>query len=1091
MTRSAGSDSPAGSVDDVLITAELAARPSPAPDHEAENRALGLLAREMASNPRGVLQKCAELVMELCHADSAGVSILEEGGTGGVFRWHAIAGAFALNVHGTMPREASPCGTVMERDRVLLFNEAERFFPALRSAEPRIYENLLTPWHVDGKPVGTLWAIKHSPEGRFNAEDARILQALAGFAAAAYQMVSALDEANARRTELEQRTRALGESEARFRNVLDGMAEGFGLMAPDFTILEHNVEALRLDGRARNEIVGRSHWEAYPGSEHSEIGRVLKQAMRDRVPVSLEHCYAWESGHAHWLDMRAYPTADGSLAVFWRDVTDRKRSEEALRASEERYRTLFESMDEGVATLELVFDGNDRLVDLVYVEHNAALAQQTGLTTDIIGRRVSEVFPDLERYWFEAYERVFRTGVSERHEYYVAALDSWFDIYVSRVGDSGSRRIVTVYNNTTQRKRAEAAQRESERRQTFLLALSDTLRPLADPADIQGEATRLLREQLDAGWCYYVDWDLNAKTGVVLRDSTGEGIPSLAGTHDVSDAPEFLQRLSGGDVLVVPDYAGYEQLPARIRAKFVALGFRSMMVAPLVKKGRLIATLLAGDTRIRDWSADEASLLVDVAERTWAAVERGRAEAELRESETRYRLLLESVRDHAIFTMDEAGIVTSWPAGAAAVYGWSEAEMLGRHVDVTYVPEDVAAGVPRVERDIAIRDGLAPNVRWHRRKDGTRIFIDGSTQPLVGADGHVHEFIKIGQDVTDARRMQQALAESELRLRTLMEGIPQLVWRACDRGMWTWSSPQWQHCTGQTQQQSHGLGWLDAVHPDDREATLCAWDAARAHGRLDVEFRVRRAQDGAYLWHHTRSLPVRDENGDILEWLGTTTDVQQLKELQERQAVLVAELQHRTRNLMAVVRAMSDKTARSSADLDDFRAGFRDRLESLARVQGLLSRLDEHDRVSFDELVRTELSAMGAGVERVSMDGPAGVRLRSSTVQTLAMAIHELATNAVKYGALGQASGRLAVRWSLERSGDGGRPWLHIDWRETGVAMPGDGAPQGTGQGRELIERALPYQLRARTSYTLGDGGVHCTISVPVSASTVAGMETA
>lgn len=206
MTGAAGSD-PVASVDDVLITAELASRPSRAPDYEAESRALGLLAQEMAHNPRGVLQKCADLVMELCHAESAGISILEPGGTRDVLRWHAVAGEFAPHLHGVMPREASPCGTVMERNCVLLFHEAERFFPALRGVGPRIYENLLAPWHVQGEAVGTLWAISHTPDGRFDAEDARVLQNLARFAAAAFQMTSALDEATAERS-------ALRESEA-------------------------------------------------------------------------------------------------------------------------------------------------------------------------------------------------------------------------------------------------------------------------------------------------------------------------------------------------------------------------------------------------------------------------------------------------------------------------------------------------------------------------------------------------------------------------------------------------------------------------------------------------------------------------------------------------------------------------------------------------------------------------------------------------------------------------------------------------------------------------------------------------------------
>ena len=108
-------------VDDVLITAELARRSSRPPDFQAENRALTALAQEMTVNPGGVLHKLVETVLELCRADSAGVSILELGGTDGIFRWHAIAGAFAANLGGTMPREASPCGTVIARDISRMF----------------------------------------------------------------------------------------------------------------------------------------------------------------------------------------------------------------------------------------------------------------------------------------------------------------------------------------------------------------------------------------------------------------------------------------------------------------------------------------------------------------------------------------------------------------------------------------------------------------------------------------------------------------------------------------------------------------------------------------------------------------------------------------------------------------------------------------------------------------------------------------------------------------------------------------------------------------------------------------------------------
>ncbi|WP_347269760.1 PAS domain S-box protein [Rhizorhabdus histidinilytica] len=459
--------------------------------------------------------------------------------------------------------------------------------------------------------------------------------------------------------------------------------------------------------------------------------------------------------------------------------------------------------------------------------------------------------------------------------------------------------------------------------------------------------------------------------------------------------------------------------------------------------------------------------------------DRVRAETALRESEERFRQFGEASRD--ILWMRDAETL-QWQYLTPAfetVYGLSRDEALSGDnfrawLDLI-VPEDRDRAIEAIEQ---VRAGshVVFDYRIRRPLDGAIRWLRNTDFPIADASGKVSVIGGVGHDLTELR-------EAEQRLQVLLEGIPQLVWRAVGAGEWTWSSPQWTAYTGLSSGESAGLGWLEAFHPDDRDAVRRAWEGAHRTGGLDVEARICHAENRDYRWFQTRASPVRDAGGTIVEWLGTSTDIDDIRDLQERQRILVAELQHRTRNLMGVVRSMADKTARASADLPDFRARFRDRLESLSRVQSLLSRLNEHDRVSFDELVGAELAALDGTADRVSLEGPGGVRLRSSTVQTLAMALHELATNAVKYGALGQPQGRLRIRWSLEPNGPGDRPWLHIDWRERGVVMPPAGsAPAGGGQGRELIERALPYQLKARTSFELGADGVHCTIGLPVSA---------
>jgi signal transduction histidine kinase/CheY-like chemotaxis protein len=144
----------------------------------------------MAENPRNMLQKLVEMALDLCRADTAGISLIE----GDVFRWEALAGVHASSRKGTMPRDASPCGICIDQDATQLMHLADRCFPALM-AEPRFVEALLIPFHDHGRPVGTVWIVAHNDERKFDGEDERILRTLASFASAGWQLWKAYESA--------------------------------------------------------------------------------------------------------------------------------------------------------------------------------------------------------------------------------------------------------------------------------------------------------------------------------------------------------------------------------------------------------------------------------------------------------------------------------------------------------------------------------------------------------------------------------------------------------------------------------------------------------------------------------------------------------------------------------------------------------------------------------------------------------------------------------------------------------------------------------------------------------------------------------
>ncbi len=446
---------------------------------------------------------------------------------------------------------------------------------------------------------------------------------------------------------------------------------------------------------------------------------------------------------------------------------------------------------------------------------------------------------------------------------------------------------------------------------------------------------------------------------------------------------------------------------------------------------------------------------------------------------------------NALWIRDAASLQWRYLTTAfATIHGLTRREALAGDHYHRWIEQVLPEDRPAVERAVAqVRDGehVSVDYRILRASDGETRWLRTIEFPIRDDDGRVAMIGGIAADVTASRLAREALERSEERLRSAVEvgGIGLWDWNiATDEVHWSDQHYLLQGFAVGEVEPSYAA-WLSRLHPDDRGQAEVLLQAAMADRTAYAhEYRVIHP-DGSPHWHAGRGRFFYDDDGRPVRMVGAMIDVTARRNWDERQQVLIAELQHRTRNLIGVVQSLVDNIVRTSRDLPDVRRRLSDRLQALARAQGLLSQLSEEDRVTFDAVLDAELAALDGNAARVTRSGPPGVRLRSSTVQTLAMALHELATNAVKYGALGQPGARLAIEWRLERTNDGSGPWLHIDWRESGVRMPEQdpsATTAGSGQGRELIERALPYQLGARTSYTLGADGVWCMISIPVSA---------
>jgi PAS domain S-box-containing protein len=318
-------------------------------------------------------------------------------------------------------------------------------------------------------------------------------------------------------------------------------------------------------------------------------------------------------------------------------------------------------------------------------------------------------------------------------------------------------------------------------------------------------------------------------------------------------------------------------------------------------------------------------------------------------------------------------------------------------------------------------------------------------------------------------RAEQSLRESEDHYRHAVELNPQVAWTSLPDGRLNRVAQRWFEWTGTT-----GLdgSWKDGMHPDDHAATLGEWDRCLATGEpYDVEHRVKR-RDGRYRWARSRAFPRRDAEGRIILWYGTTEDIHERKVAEEHQRLLINELNHRVKNTLASVQAIAFQTLKGDVPLAEARARFEARLMALSSAHNLLTE-ENWGGASLERVVTEATEHLAAEQGRFSISGEP-LRLAPRAALALAMALHELGTNAAKYGALTAEGGRVAIAWTVE----GDR--LRLEWRESGG--PPVGPPRRRGFGSRLIERGLAADLGGRAALHFETTGLRCEIEAALDA---------
>ncbi|WP_295912665.1 sensor histidine kinase [uncultured Bartonella sp.] len=441
--------------------------------------------------------------------------------------------------------------------------------------------------------------------------------------------------------------------------------------------------------------------------------------------------------------------------------------------------------------------------------------------------------------------------------------------------------------------------------------------------------------------------------------------------------------------------------------------------------------------------------------------------------EWRNQLILDNALDYAILTADMNGLIVSWSPGAEKLFGWKPEEIIGQPLDILFTEEDRMNRLPETRQQMASLHRIDVVERFHQRKDGTTFWASGDLQALYSDDGKQQGFLKIVRDRTDEQLHSETLRLSEERLRLAQQAAGIGAFEIDRDRKMIEATPQFLKLLGFEESPELPLNDFYSVIVDNPKQIAKQMLQTRQDESLitHLEFQIKRADTKQLRWIGYWAEAAPKDVGKLMKHriLGVLQDITERRDAQEKQALLSGELAHRVKNILAIVQSIANQTLTESTSMKKALQDFSVRLNALAHAQDILTQ-GTTNSADLKQIVESSLDIHDKTKKRFIISGPP-VSLSPQTALSMALALHELSTNAVKYGALSSKNGIVEINWTLDKDE------FHFSWREKDG--PTVYQPTKLSFGSKLIKRLLPARFNGHAELNYAPEGFSFELKAP------------